>query len=451
MTKPHRLLPALLAVLATATAQDAKPVLPTPSQQQWADAEIGVLIHFDLQVFEPTYQFRKDWTYHPDPAIFNPQELNTDQWIEAAKSAGATYAVLVAKHCSGFSLWPTKAHPYSVKNTPWRNGQGDIVKDFIASCKRYGLKPGIYASTSANGYLKVDNPGKVLSGNPAEQQKYNEVVKTQLTELWSQYGDLFEVWFDGGVLPVAQGGLDVLSVMKQYQPAALAFQGPAGHGNNIRWVGNEEGVAPYPCWARADSMTSATGMVEIKGLNGSPQGAFWCPGEADFPLRKNASFQGGWFWKQGQDDQLRGLDELVDRYVKSVGRNTNMLLGMVVDNRGLVPEADVKRLDEFGQQVKNQFGKPLATAAGAGNSLTLELPAPQVLRYVVMQEDIAQGERVREYQLSGLADGQWKRLAQGSCIGHKRIEVLGDASFSAIRLEVVKSDGVPQIKRLACF
>ena len=143
----------------------------------------------------------------------------------AAKAAGATYAVLVAKHCSGFSLWPTKAHPYSVKNTPWRNGQGDIVKDFIASCKKYGLRPGIYASTTANGYLKVDNPGKVVSGDPEEQKKYNEIVKMQLTELWSEYGDLMEVWFDGGVLPPEKGGFDVLGSSKEIPARSHCFPG----------------------------------------------------------------------------------------------------------------------------------------------------------------------------------------------------------------------------------
>lgn len=451
MKKIPSIIPAAIAMLGAAVAQAAPPVLPTPAQQKWADAEIGVIIHFDLQVYEPTYSFRKDWNYHPDLAVFNPQELNTDQWIESAKAAGATYAVLVAKHCSGFSLWPTKAHDYSVKNTPWRNGKGDIVKDFIASCKRYGLKPGIYASTSANGYMKVDNPGKVVSGNPEEQQKYNEVVKTQLTELWSNYGELFEVWFDGGVLPVKQGGCDVLSMLKQHQPQAVAFQGPAEHGNNIRWVGNEEGVAPYPCWARADSMTSATGMEEIKGLNGNPQGAFWCPGEADFPLRKNAAFQGGWFWHKDQDDQLRSTGELMDRYVKSVGRNTNMLLGMVVDPRGLVPAADVKRLEDFGDEVKKQFGKSLGSAAGEGNLVTVSFNTPQAVRYVVIQEDIAKGERVREYNLYGMADGQWKRLSQGTSVGHKRIEVIANETLSGVKLEVVKADGTPQIARLACY
>jgi len=205
MKKFQMLLFIFLVFVTLTYAEDNPSVLPSKAQLNWADSEIGVLIHFDMPVFEPEYDFRKDWNYHPDLSIFNPKELDTDQWIKAAKSAGATYAVLVAKHCSGFSLWPTKAHPYSIKNTSWRNGQGDIVKDFIASCRKYGLKPGIYASTTANGYLKVDNPGKVVSGNPDEQRKYNEIVKMQLTELWSEYGPLSEVWFDGGVLPPEKG------------------------------------------------------------------------------------------------------------------------------------------------------------------------------------------------------------------------------------------------------
>ena len=281
----------VFALLFKALVLNAQPVLPSKVQQQWTDAEIGAMFHFDLQVFEPTYEWRKNWNYNPDLSIFNPKELDTDQWLRAAKAAGVTYAVIVAKHCSGFSLWPTKAHPYSVKNTPWRKGKGDIVKDFIASCKKYGIKPGIYASASTNAYFKVDNPGLVVSGIADEQERYKEVVKTQLTELWSQYGKLFEIWFDGGVLPPDKGGIDMLSLLEKCQLEAIAFQGPYGCATNIRWVGNEDGVAPYPCWARADSATSATGVVEIRGLNGNPEGRFWCPGESDFPLRKNSSFQ----------------------------------------------------------------------------------------------------------------------------------------------------------------
>jgi alpha-L-fucosidase len=451
MKKTFSIIFAVCAVSAISLAQPAVQNLPSKAQLKWADAEIGVLIHFDMPVFVPEYNWYRDMGKHPDASVFNPTELNTDQWIEAAKAAGATYAVLVAKHCSGFSLWPTKAHPYSVKSSTWRNGEGDIVKDFVASCKKYGLKPGIYASTTANGYLKVNNPGKVVSGDPVEQKKYNEIVEMQLTELWSEYGELFEVWFDGGVLPPEKGGFDILALVRKYQPQAIAFQGPFGYENNIRWVGNEEGVAPYPCWARADSTTSASGTVEIKGLNGNPKGLFWCPGEADFPLRLNSTFQGGWFWHKNQDDKIRTLDELMDKYTKSVGRNTNMLLGLVVDNRGLVPEADVKRLDEFGKMIRKNFSNLLGKTSGSGNEFILDLKSPQPLSYVVIMEDIQGGERVREYKLSGKTAGGWQQLSTGSCIGHKRIEVIREGMYSAIKLEVTKSDGTPLIRDLSCY
>lgn len=441
----------ILMLLTYCGEPDDQRVFPTKAHTAWADSETGVLIHFDMPVFEPEYNFRKDWNYHPDLSIFNPKELDTDQWIEAAKAAGATYAVLVAKHCSGFSLWPTKAHPYSVRNTPWRDGQGDIVKDFVMSCKKYGLKPGIYASTTANGYLKVDNPGKVVSGDPAEQKRYNGIVEMQLAELWSGYGDLFEVWFDGGVLPPEKGGFDVLGLLRKHQPEAIAFQGPFGYENNIRWVGNEEGVAPYPCWSRADSTTSASGVIEIKGLNGNPEGLFWCPGESDFPLRLNSSFQGGWFWHRDQDDQMRSLDELLDKYCKSVGRNTNMLLGIVIDDRGLVPDADVRRLSEFGEMIRKNFSDPLVKVKGRGNEFVVKFKSPQSVSYIVIMEDISKGERIREYILSGLSDGNWISLGKGSCVGHKRIETVRHGMFSAVRLEITRSEGTPMIRSFSCY
>ena len=451
MKKPLFAISSLILLLSVSLKIFSQQVLPSEAQIKWSDSEIGVLIHFDMPVFEPSYDFRKDWNYHPDLRIFNPKELDTDQWIRSAKAAGATYAVLVAKHCSGFSLWPTKAHPYSVKNVPWKDGKGDIVKDFIASCKKYGLKPGIYASTTANGYLKVDNPGKVVSGDPAEQKKYNEIVKMQLTELWSQYGELFEVWFDGGVLPVEKGGFDVLALLKKYQPAAVAFQGPFGYENNIRWVGNEEGVAPYPCWSRADSTTSSSGVIEIKGLNGNPEGLFWCPGESDFPLRFNSSFQGGWFWHKDQDHMLRSVDELMNKYCKSVGRNTNMLLGVVIDDRGLVPDADVQRMTEFGNTVRKTFGKPLASVFGSGKEFILNTDKNSEISYVVIMEDIAKGERIMEYKISGLENGIWSSLSKGSCIGHKRIEPIKKGRYSIIKLEITKSEGDPVIRSFGCY
>lgn len=424
---------------------------PTKAQIEWANAEVGVLIHFDLQVFKPEYNWRRDMGSHPDPSVFNPAELNTDQWIEAAKTIGAKYAVLVAKHCSGFSLWPTNAHEYSVKNSPWKDGQGDIVKDFIASCKKYGIKPGIYASTTANGYLQVDNPGKVLSGIPDEQERYNKIVEMQLTELWTNYGELFEIWFDGGVLPPEKGGFDVLSLLREYQPNAIAFQGPFGYKNNIRWVGNEKGVAPYPCWATADSTTSASGIVEIRGLNGNPDGDFWCPGEADFPLRWNSAFHGGWFWKEGEDDKIFSVDQLMEKYEMSVGRNTNMLIGIVIDDHGLVPDADVNRLKEFGQSINQRFSNNLGEKKGKGNEFLINFKTPQKVNYIIISEDIKHGERIRKYKLEGLKNNAWVKINEGESVGHKRIVGFPIDTYSKIKLVITECVETPMIKAFQCY
>jgi alpha-L-fucosidase len=447
-------LSAVVCVQAAETVVEQKKetaiVVPNKIQLAWADAEIGVLIHLDMPVFKPEYDFRK-WGTHPDAAIFNPTELNTDQWLETAQKLGATYAVLVAKHCSGFSLWQTEAHEYSVKKSPWKNGKGDIVADFIASCRKYNIKPGIYASTVANGYFHVDNPGVVRPGSPVTQEEYNRIVEKQLTELWSNYGELFEIWFDGGVLATEKGGADVLSLVKKLQPNAIAFQGPSGHPNLIRWVGNEEGAAPYPCWATANSSTNADGTVIIKGLNGDPLAQYWCPGESDFTLRWNRSFQGGWFWKAGQDAMMFNIDELMTKYVTSVGRNTNMLLGIVIDDKGLVPEADVKRIEQFGKTIRTHYGTPFRKTAGTGTEFVIRLEQPTSIDRIVIQEDITFGERVLEYKVHGKKNGEWINLSSGTNIGHKHIDKFQPQTINEIKLEITKTKSKPQIKHFAIF
>lgn len=430
--------------------EEVKIVCPNAIQQAWAEAEIGVLIHFDMPVYKDDYNFRK-WGSHPAASIFNPTELDTDQWLETASKLGAKYAVLVAKHCSGFSLWPTEAHEYSIKNTPWKDGEGDIVKDFIASCKKYNIKPGIYASTTANGYLYVDNPGRVQEGSPVTQEDYNQIVTKQLTELWTNYGELFEIWFDGGVLSRDQGGADILSLVQKLQPNAIAFQGPYGHPNLIRWVGNEEGTAPYPCWATADSTTNADGTRVIDGLNGSPDAPFWCPGEADFTLRWNRSYQGGWFWRDGQDSMIFTVDELMDKYVTSVGRNTNMLLGIVINDKGLVPDADVARITEYGDEIRKRFSTPLANIAGEGEVHEIVFNEPTLIDRVVIQENIAFGERVLQYKLSGHQNGKWIDLASGSNIGHKHIDQFTLQTIDKIKLTISSSKATPKIKTFAAY
>lgn len=444
------LLAALSVLISCSQKETTTVVTPNACQLAWADAEMGVLIHFDMPVYQPDYNFR-NWGTHPDASLFNPTELNTDQWLDAAHKLGAKYAVLVAKHCSGFSLWPTEAHDYSIKQSPWKNGKGDIVADFIASCKKYNIKPGIYASTTANGYLYVDNPGIVQEGAPVTQEEYNKIVTKQLTELWTNYGELFEIWFDGGVLSKDQGGADVLSLVQKLQPNAIAFQGPYGHPNLVRWVGNEEGVAPYPCWATADSTTNADGTRVINGLNGDPSAPFWCPGESDFTLRWNRSFQGGWFWTAGQDSMMFTVSELLTKYETSVGRNTNMLLGLVVNDKGLIPEADVRQVEALGKEIVRQYGKPLKQTSGTGSEYIINFDKPVCINRVLMQEDISNGERVLKYSLKGKKNKEWIDLSAGSCIGHKHIDRFDPQTIDAIKLVVTESKADPQIKNFAVF
>jgi alpha-L-fucosidase len=424
-------------------------VVPTPEQAAWADAEIGVLFHYDMQVFNAEYEVRQFGT-HPDPKTFAPTNLDTDQWIEGVCRLGAKYAVLTAKHGCGFSLWPTDAHDYSVKNSPWKNGKGDIVRDFIASCKKYGVKPGIYANTTQNGYLYADNPGRVQPGSPVTQEEYNKIVIKQLTELWSNYGELFEIWFDGGVLSPGEGGFDVLPLIQKLQPGAIAFQGPNKYPNIIRWVGNELGTAPYPCWATAASTTNADGTTEIRGLNGDPVAPYWCPGEADFPLRGHWG-KGGWIWYASQNDRMFSLEELMVKYETSVGRNTNMLLGVVIDPRGLVPEADMIRLAELGAAIKERYGSPLESRSGNGNKISITFDAPAVVDRLILQEDISLGERVLEYRVVGDADDCWVELSAGTNIGHKHIDTFPPRVIKEIKLEILKSKAAPQINNFAVF
>ncbi len=415
--------------------------------------ELGVLIHYDIPVFHPDFDFRKRWGDPLDVSIFNPTQLDTDQWLSTAAAAGAKYVVLVAKHCSGFSLWPTEAHDYSVKSAPWRDGEGDIVGDFIKSCKKFGIKPGLYYSVACNGYFCVDNPGTVLSGDEDEQKAYNEMVIKQLTELWTHYGDLFEIWFDGGALPPEKGGPDVLSLLLKYQPNAVCFQGPEKFPSILRWVGNESGLAPNPCWSTtnvADGDFTGTEQVPEIGI-GDPDGRVWAPAETDMPNRYLLSNGGGWFWRAGEDDLIFEPEELLERYYTSVGSNSNLLIGMVIDDRGLVPDADVEQFKAFGQLIKDRFGKPIAKAGGEGTEIAFYFARPSVINHVVIMENIARGERIRAYTVEAAVNGEFRTVCSGFSVGHKRIERFDDVEVTGVKLKITDSTDVPDIRQFAVY
>ena len=426
--------------------EDAGLVLPTERQVEWADAEFGVLLHYDLPCFKGYDQA------HPDASIFNPSSLDTDQWVKTVSDMGAKYIVMIAKHGTGFSLWPTEAHECSVKYSPWKDGKGDVLKEFIASCHKYGIKPGFYYCTHCNDYCGMDHHTLVGS---MTQEEYNEVMRVQLSEIWGNYGELFEVWFDGGIKPASQGGLDIKPLLEKYQPNAIAFQGPKDYPHLIRWVGNEEGMAPDPCWSTDVGTTAEDGVDRVDGMNGTAEGAVWCPGESDCTLRLNNPNGSNWMYKYGVENQgeMFSVEELMHKYETSVGRNTNMLIGLVIDDRGLIPEADVQRAAEFGREIERRYGSPIARSEGLkGRSMTLKLKDAASVDRCILQEDIRHGERVRKYILKGQTpDGQWITLKEGENIGHKRIIRFAPATLKALRLEVTDDIATPLIRNFSVF
>lgn len=423
---------------------------PTPEQLLWADSEVGVIIHKDLTTYEDRPEdpagYRK-----LSPKLFNPDALDTDQWLRAVSDAGARYAVLVVKHCSGFCLWPTETLDYSVKNSPWRDSRGDVAADFIRSCEKYHIRPGFYYSTSCNDYLSVENPGLVRGGDAQQQKRYNQIMMAQLEEIWSNYGPLFELWFDGGILPASLGGADVGGLLRRLQPNAVCFQGPSTAQSRIRWIGNERGDAPDPCWSTVDEVPADQANIDapLSGA-GNAGGSIWMPGETDMPNRdQHRAYMGGWFWRAGEDDTLYSLEHLLDCYERSVGRGTNLLLGMVIDTHGRVPEADRNRFAEFGAAIRQRYGNPLGETAGEGEELLLTLPREESASAVVLMEDIAQGERVRAYTLEGHMNQGWMALGAGQHIGHKRILRFPRIRLDAVRLRCEQSVGVPLIRSMA--
>jgi len=425
--------------------------VPTKEQIEWSECELGAIIHFDIGVFEPDYNFREQWGYVPNPSIFNPTSLDTDQWVKCAAAAGIKYIVLVAKHCTGFCLWPTNEHDYSIKNTPYKNGKGDIVAEFIASCKKYNIKPGLYYSSSVNAYLNVDNPGTVRSGDIEEQKKYNTIVENQLTELWTNYGELFEIWFDGGCLPVEKGGPNILPLLKKYQPNAIVFQGPKDTKSLIRWVGNENGVAPLNCWSTVlTSGNSYTGIFEESDLCGSPYGSIWSPAECDVPLRDHKAFGGGWFWKKDEERYVHSPEYFLKLYYQSVGRNANLLIGLVIDNRGLVPELDAKTLKKIGQKIKAIYAEEIDSVAGQDVEYILNTRGEQVGTIIIM-EDISRGHRILKFRVFGIHNGKSEEIFSAETVGYKRIINAKGRAYDKLKLVIEEYRGKPAVKSFAAY
>ena len=449
--------------------------LPNARQLAWQEAELGVVFHYDLHVFDGQKygQGGNRVTPMADYNIFHPQQLDTDQWIRAAKDAGARFAILTATHETGFALYQSDVNPYCLKAVKWRDGKGDIVRDFVDSCRKYGLKPGIYVGIRWNSFFGVHDFQANGTGpfRDNRQAYYRAMCEGMVRELCTRYGELFEIWFDGGASHPDKGAPDVLPIVKKYQPNCLFY-----HNEQLaeaRWGGSESGTVPYPCWATFPNYYSHGSDSPREHLRllktGDPNGPYWMPAMSDAPLR-GYNGRHEWFWEPGDDAHVYPLEQLVEMYYGSVGRNSTLILGLTPDPNGLMPEPDVARVKELGDEIRRRFGKPIATTSSVGWTLAhadkdsealgphglkpillLDLKRPTQITHAILKEDVSRGERAREYVLEGLSQGSWLTLADGTCIGHKHIEQFDDATVTRVRLRVTQAVAQPVIRNLSVF
>ncbi|MBN2310943.1 MAG: alpha-L-fucosidase [Candidatus Hydrogenedentes bacterium] len=399
---------------------------PTPEQAAWQDMELGMFIHFAPN----TWQDKEGDDRSTPLGAINPEALDTDQWVRVAQSMGAKYIVFVAKHIGGFCMWQTDTTEYGIRNTPWRDGKGDVLADLAASCSKRGMKLGVYLSP------RDDTLGAGIGGRCATeeaQERYNEIYRRQLTEVLSRYGDMAEVWFDGSNI------IEVGDILREHAPHAVVFQGKYA---SIRWVGNEDGFAPDPAW---NAVPEAARLAGATAANGDPAGDAWLPIECD------ARTRAGWFWSSTNADTLKRVDELMEMYYRSVGHGAVLLLNATPDTSGRIPEADAARIAAFGAEIARRFGTPLAETTGRGDTVELSLDQPMEIDHIVAMEDIRQGERVRAYIVEGRTDEGWRLLSQGTAIGHKKIEPIAPVEVRAVRLRITESAAEPIIRKLAVY
>ncbi len=418
---------AAFSLAAIASAQPRLP-LPTRSQAEWLDAGIGVFVHWSPSVYQGT---QGDNLSTPANRI-DPDRFDAAKIVRAAKSAGAGYLIFVAKHIGGYCAWQTDTTDYSLRTSPWRHGKGDMVGDLAEACRKRGLRFGVYLSPRDD-FHHIGVGGR--AANPEAQRAYNELYRRQLTEILTKYGPMFEMWFDGGnVVPVND-------LIQKLAPNIITFQGR--RPNSTRWVGTEAGFAPYPCWNTIDwkpGETPASGA-------GTPTGNLWCPAECDVSILRP-----DWFWTKGSDHHILSLKQLIEIYYRSVGHGVNLLLNVTPDGHGVVPAAQVRRLKEFGDEIRARFGKPLASTQGRGTTLDLSLGSPKTIDHIQLREDIRQGERIRKFEVEGRgADGNWVALFHGTQIGARQLIPIHAVTLSGLRLQVEKSIGQPLIRQFAVF
>lgn len=447
----------LLLCVITSAKLVAQIPLPTDQQLAWQKAELGVLFSYDLHVFDGKKynQAVNRITPIEDYNIFNPQQLDTDQWIQSVKAAGVTFAVLTVTHETGFALYQSDVNPYSLKAVKWKDGKGDILRDFVNSCEKYGVKPAIYIGIRWNSFMGIHD--FVVQGNSEfsknRQKYYNRYCEKMTTELLTRYGKFFFIWFDGGAHGPEQGGPDILPIAEKYQPGAIFYHNL--QRADVRWGGSESGTVPYPCWATFDYPSwfqhsgAKDGFKPIK--YGSENGQYYMPAMADAPLR---GYKGRheWFWEPGDEPHIFPVAKLVDMYYGSVGHNATLILGLTPDSDGLIPQQDADTLKALGMAIRDRFSNPIAISKGQGNEIVVALPKGKTFDQIVVAEDVEKGQRIREFSVQVFRKRKWETILSGTSVGYKFITRLPEpVSGEKVRLVISKSIGQPLIKEVAFY
>lgn len=466
---------ACTAIVSTpAFAKDAvkapAPLLPLPEQKQvdWQRMETYAFIHFGLNSF-----CDREWGYgDTDPKMFNPKHLDCEQWVKTLMAAGMKGVILTAKHHDGFCLWPFEGNDYNVSKSPWRNGKGNVVKELSEACKKHGLKFAVY--------LSPWDRSRADYGSPS----YVDYFHSQLRDLLTNYGPVFEVWFDG-----ANGGdgyyggardkrtIDrknyynyprIYQILDSLQPQAVVF---SDGGPGCRWVGNEKGFAGETNWAFIPKNTVYPGYPNYPELQyGYPDGDQWTAAECDVSIRP------GWFYHPEEDDKVKSPEQLADLYYRSVGHNATLLLNFPVDRNGLINPIDSANAVNFHKLIQRELGNNLvagmkpkvsnerggqfaaqaltdgswdtywATGDGVTSAdITFTFKKARKMNRIMLQEYIPLGQRVKKFAVEWLdKNGSWKAVEQGeetTTIGYKRLLRFLTVETKGLRVHILDSRG----------
>ena len=426
----------MLGPLARRFHAGSRPV-PSASQLSWHRDELALFLHFGVNTFTD-----REWGDGTEnPAMFNPAGLDARQWARVAREAGFKLLILTAKHHDGFCLWPSKLTTHSVASSPWRQGGGDVVREFTDACRAEGLKVGLYLS-----------PWDRHEPSYGDSPRYNDFYVGQLTELLTQYGTITEVWFDGANGEGPNGKRQVYDwprfhrTVRELAPGALMF---SDAGPDIRWIGNEKGTAGDPNWCMmnpaAVPYAGAQGEGIIEALqHGDPNGTIWRPGEADVSIRP------GWFYHPAEDAQVRSPENLMELYRSSVGRNAGLLLNVPPNRDGLLSTADIASLSGFGRSLRD-FHHSRRQSELAGDRRTVTLPYARPIDHVSIQEQIETGQHIARHAVDRWDGSRWVTLAEGTTIGHKRLHRFAPVTAARLRIRILESLGHAVISDFACF